>query len=341
MNAIDRTPADPTPVLDLLNGFRKSKVMFAAVELGIFEALEQTTHTAQSLAPKLGLNEHALQDLLQACAMLGLLEVTPSGYTNSPSASTYLTRHSPHRMLGYINYSNEVLWKMWAHLGDAIREGTHRWKQTYGWDGPIFSHFFRTEEAKREFLLGMHGFGMISSPVVVNAVDLSRFKTLVDLGAATGHLTVAACRRWPQLHGVVYDLPEAVGLAEEMVGQTEVASRIQVQAGDFFTDPLPPGDLYALGRIIHDWTPAKIQTLLRKIYEALPDGGGLLIAEKLIEDNRLGHEYALLQSLNMLICTEGHERTLSEYAQLLEQAGFREVVGIQTDAPVDAILATK
>ena len=100
----------------------------------------------------------------------------------------------------------------------------------------------------------MHGYGLISSPQVVASFDLSRFRRLVDLGGATGHLTVAACERYPCLHGVVFDLPDAVPLAREMVAGSPVADRVTVQAGDFFTDPLPEADLFAVGRILHDWS---------------------------------------------------------------------------------------
>ena len=135
---------------------------------------------------------------------------------------------SAERMLGYANYTDAVLWRMWDHLADAVREGTHRWKQAYGWDGPIFAHFFKTEEKKREFLFGMHGYGLVSSPQVVGAVDLGRYKTLVDLGGATGHLAVAACRRWPGLRAVVFDLPDAAPLAKEVAGASEVAVEARI-----------------------------------------------------------------------------------------------------------------
>jgi acetylserotonin N-methyltransferase len=211
--------------------------------------------------------------LLDACAGLRLLRRTGDDYENTSAAAAYLTTNSPHRLTGYINYSNDAMWKLWANLEAAVREGTHRWKQTYGWEAPIFSHFFRTDEAKREFLMGMHGFGLISSPQVVSAFDLGRFRTLVDLGGATGHLAIAACQRYPNLRAVVFDLPDAVPLAEEIVGASLVADRIGIVAGDFFVDRLPEGDLYALGRIVHDWSEEKIDRLLARIHERLPPTG--------------------------------------------------------------------
>jgi acetylserotonin N-methyltransferase len=307
----------------------------------VFDALAAGPKPTAALAAELGADADALERLLGACTMLGLLDRTSAGFANTPATTAYLTSASPNRVLGYLRYTDRVLWQMWEHLDDAVREGTHRWKQTYGWDGPIFANFFKDEAAKREFLLGMHGYGLISSPQVVNAVDLTQATSFVDLGGATGHLAVAACRRWPHLRAVVFDLPEAIPLAKEVTGATDVAARVSFVSGDFFTDSLPPGDVYALGRILHDWTETKILTLLTKIHTALPAGGMVLIAEKLLHDDKAGPEWAVLQSLNMLVCTEGKERTLGEYEALLWRAGFRDVTGYRTPSPLDVVTARK
>jgi acetylserotonin N-methyltransferase len=300
-------------VLDLIEAFRCSKTMFAAVELGIFDGHRPA-----------GYKE--LDRLLDACVALGLLTKKDGAHVNTAEADRYLRSDSPDTMAGYIRYSNHALYPMWAHLEDAVREGGPRWKQTFGTDGPIFSQFFRSESAMKEFLQGMHGFGQISSPAVAAAFDLSRFHRLVDLGGATGHLAAAIRKRYPEIETVVFDLPQVAKLIPGTV------------AGDFFIDPLPPADLYALGRILHDWSEEKIRTLLAKIYTALTHGGGLLIAEKLLDETYVaGH----MQSLNMLVATEGRERTAEEYGALLKSAGFATVQTRRTGAPLDAILAVK
>src|SRR5262249_3599690 len=163
-------------------------------------------------------------------------------------------------------------------------------------DGPLFDSFFQSEENKREFTWGMHGFGLLSSPEVVAAFDLSAFRALVDLGGASGHLAVAACRRYPHLRATVFDLPSVVTLTRAMLAaEPDVAPRVAVQAGDFFTDALPPADLYAVGRILHDWPDERVRHLLGVIFRALPPGGALLIAEKLLDDDRAGPRWAQLQ----------------------------------------------
>ncbi|MEZ6138335.1 MAG: class I SAM-dependent methyltransferase [Pirellulaceae bacterium] len=337
----DITTTSPDLVVELLQGYRRSKAMFAGVQLGVFDALHGQWMSASSLSETLQCDADALERLLNALVGLGLLVQGEAGFSNSPVADSYLTSSSPTRMTGYINYSNSVGWQLWGNLEDAVREGTSRWKQCYGWDEPIFSSFFKSEEAANEFLMGMHGFGTISSPAVVHALDLSRFRRLVDLGGATGHLAIAACERYPMLKATVFDLPTARPLAETIVGASSVADRIELVSGDFFVDDLPPGDLMSLGRIIHDWSPEKIRLLLNRIFERLPVGGGLLICEKMLWDDKSGPSWAQMQDLNMLVCTEGKERTLGQYEELLVEAGFENVTGCRTSTPIDGILAIK
>ncbi len=337
----DVAAADPSIVLELLTAFRSSKVMFAAVSMGVFDALSAGPASINDLADEVKAHRGALERLLDACVGLQLLRRDGDRFENTPIATDYLTTASPRRLTGYINYSNAVMWRLWEKLEDSVREGTHRWQQVYGWDGPIFSHFFRTDAAKREFLMGMHGFGVMSSPAVVAAFDLGRFRQLVDLGGATGHLAIAACERYPQLKAVVFDLESVETIAQEMIADSTVPDRVRVVSGDFFVDALPEGDLFVLGRILHDWSEEKILVLLKRVYDRLPSGGGLLVAEKLLLDDKSGPRWAQLQDLNMLTCTEGRERTLAEYEALLTKVGFGAVEGRRTATPLDAVLAVK
>lgn len=332
---------DPGPVIDLMDAFRRSKTMFAAVNFGLFDLLFENPLTAPQVAERLEARPDPTQRLLEACVGLKLLETRDGLFSNTPEADVYLRRSSPRSLAGYILYSNQALYYCWGNLEDGIREGTPRWEQTFGTSRPIFEHFFSTPEKMRTFTLGMHGLGLSTSPAVVAAFDLSSFKVLADLGAATGHLVIAACETYPDLKGIAFDMPPVIPIAQEFTTASEARDRLSVQAGDFFTDQLPEADLYALGRILHDWGEDKIRLLLGRIYDALPVGGGLLIAEKLLYEDRSGPLGAQLQSLSMLLVTEGKERSLSEYTALLEEAGFTDIEGCRTGKYLDAILARK
>jgi acetylserotonin N-methyltransferase len=332
---------DPQPVLDLIEAFRHSKTMFTAEALGIFDRLHVRSAGAVELAAELGLHAGALERLLDGCAALGLLHKQGGEYHNQPVAEHYLYSDSPDSLSGYVRYSEEALFPMWNHLDDAVREGAPRWKQTFGIEGAIFGGFYRSDEAMRNFLRGMHGFGMLTSPAVAAAFDLSRFRRLVDLGGGTGHLAIAACRLYPELRAEVFDLPRVTALARENIDRAGLAGRVATRDGDFFAGELPEADLYAMGRILHDWDDEKAAALLRAVITRLPPEGALLVAEKLLHEDGVGPLAANMQSLNMLVVTEGRERSLGEYQRLALAAGFATVEGRRTGTALDAILAVK
>ena len=341
MTPANVTPVTAEPILDLIQAFRRSKTMFTAVSLGVFDRLAAGRVPAAVLATALNCKVDPLSRLLDACVGLGLLTRIEDTYANTEMSTRYLVASSPDTLASYIVYSDRSLYQLWSHLEDAVREGTNRWEQTFGSRTALFDHFFRDEDSQRAFLGGMHGFGQLSSPVLVRKFDLSPFKSLVDLGGATGHLCLAACEAYPALTATILDLPPAERFAKEHITASNLGDRVKFVAGDFFKDPLPPADLYTLGRILHDWSEEKIRTLLKRIFESLPSQGGLLIGETLLDDNRSGPVPSLMQDLAMLVATEGRERTCSDYRALLHDAGFRSIQCRRTGAPLDAVLARK
>jgi hypothetical protein len=65
--------------------------------------------------------------------------------------------------------------------------------------------------------------------------------------------------------------------------------------------------------------------LLKKAFEALPDGGALIVYEALIDDERRENTFGLLMSLNMLIETPGgFDYTGADCSQWMREAGFRQ-----------------
>lgn len=331
----------PAPILDLIEAFRRSKTMFTAVKLSVFDELVSAPLDGPQLAAKLNLNASASLRLFDACVALGLLSKENGQYANSELASVYLVRSSPATLANYILYSDASLYPLWGELESAVREGTNRWQQVFGSRTALFDHYFRDETSTRAFLGGMHGFGQITSTLVVQAFDLSRFQHLVDLGGATGHLAIAASKQYLHLRATVVDLPKVAPIALETIAQSGMSERISFETCDFFTDELPTADLYYLGRILHDWSDERTQPLLRKIHQSLPNSGALLIGETLLNDDRSGPVRSLMQDLNMLVCTDGRERTRAEYESLLRAAGFRSVAFRQTGSLIDATLASK
>jgi acetylserotonin N-methyltransferase len=75
------TSPDPAPVVDLIDAFRRSKTMFAAGQLGVFDRTPPTPERSSG------------------CVGLGFLRKEGGRYTNTPVADTYLRRSSPRRLV--------------------------------------------------------------------------------------------------------------------------------------------------------------------------------------------------------------------------------------------------
>ena len=112
---------------------------------------------------------------------------------------------------------------------------------------------------------------------------------------------------------------------EEFIEAQGLAGRVSFAGGDFFTDPLPEADVYLMGHILHNWSLPEKQALLRRVHDALPDGGALIVYDALIDDERRSNTFGLLMSLNMLIETPaGVGYTGADCQAWMSAAGFRD-----------------
>ena len=216
--------------------------MFTAVSLGVFDACTKRPRRAAELAARSG------RGCRRAGAPAGWLRgAGPARQAGRAFTATSRWRRPisaravPHSLHGYMRYSDEALY---PHVGPS---GGRRARRHASLDADL-RHGGRAssaassarDDAMRDFLRGMHGFGMLTSPRVVAAFDLSRFRRLVDLGGATGHLAIAACERYPELRAVVFDLPRVTALARETMALSGRA-RPHRSAGGRFLRRRPAG----------------------------------------------------------------------------------------------------
>jgi acetylserotonin N-methyltransferase len=192
------------PILELLDGFRKSKVLFTFVSLGIPDLLSTTSNnTLEAIARHLSI-EHTdgLRRLLDACVALGLTQRDAGRYSLSPSAQEYLPSTAPLSLAGYVAHSDRVVYPLFGQLEHSVRTGSSAWQPALGVDGKdIFSAIYPTAPAALQFMRGMHSFSRLSAPSVVAAFDLGCFTHLVDLGGATGGPPACPSHAWARAWG--------------------------------------------------------------------------------------------------------------------------------------------
>jgi hypothetical protein len=88
---------------------------------------------------------------------------------------------------------------------------------------------------------------------------------------------------------------------------------------------LPKADVVMMGHILHDWNLDEKRMLVRKAYEAVPEGGAFVVYESIIDDDRSTNSFGLLMSLNMLVETPGgFDYSGADCAGWMKESGFRE-----------------
>uniref|UniRef100_A0A7N4NLQ4 Acetylserotonin O-methyltransferase like n=1 Tax=Sarcophilus harrisii TaxID=9305 RepID=A0A7N4NLQ4_SARHA len=331
----------PSPLVELLDGFKASKAMFVACKLKVFDLLKgKAILKTKDVADHINASVCGTERLLDSCTALELLKKTKQGYSNTELADKYLVSDSENSLHGYIMHANDHVWPLFTHLESAVREGTnqnHRAFEKKAQD--LFQDsYYHSMETKLRFMNAMDSVIKLTGRDVATAFDLSKFRSACDLGGCTGALAQVLIQEYPNLKVTVFDLPNVIENVSCFQPTGQDTSRITFTSGDFFKDNIPEADLYILSRVLHDWPDDKIDALLSKISYRCKPGCALLVAEIVLDEEKIDPLRAVLQSLSM---TEGKQRSNSEYKQLLEKYGFTQVQTKITGNFLDAILGFK
>ncbi len=333
-------PLAPDAILQLGLGFWASKALLSAVEVGLFGVLARGPQPAEGLLAELGLQRRGSIDWLDALVALGLLDRTEAGYANTPTTDLYLDPAKATYVGGMLEMSNARLYPFWGSLTDALRTGEPQNEAMRGED--FFAALYRDAGRLRRFLASMTGLSMGAAAALAEGFDWARYRTVVDVGTAEGCVPVQLARRHPHLTGGGFDLPAVGPVFDEYVAGHGLADRLRFQPGDFFVDPLPPADVLIMGHILHDWGLDEKLLLLRKAYDALPDGGALIVYDAIIDDDRRRNTFGLLMSLNMLIETPaGFDYTFADCRTWMAETGFQESYAAPLAGPDSMVVGIK
>jgi hypothetical protein len=236
---------------------------------------------------------------------------------------------------------NARLFKFWHDLPEALRTGKPQNETKHGGKG-IFEELYAELPKLEQFLGAMTGLSRINFEAFAEKFDFSKFKTLCDVGGATGLLSIEVAKRQPHLKCISFDLPPVEPVSEKCIAAAGLSERISTASGDFFKDPLPKADLITMGMILHDWNLEKKMHLIGSAYQALPPGGALVAIEALIDDDRRENLFGLLMSLNMLIeFGDAFDFSGADFRKWCGEVGFRRFEVIHLAGASSAAVAYK
>lgn len=335
--------AQPSPDSILQTGlaFWASKTLLSAIELGLFTELARGPADLETLRVALRLHPRAARDFLDALVALGFLARTDGRYANTPATDLFLDRAKPSYVGGVLEMANARLYRFWDGLTEALRTGLPQSEAKHG--GPdLFGTLYGDPARLAQFLGAMTGISRGANLAIARQFPWQDYRSFVDVGTAQGDLAGQVALAHPHLRGSGFDLPAVAPIFEDHMRALGVADRVGFVPGSFFEQALPRADVVLMGHILHDWDLPTKRLLIGKAYDALPEGGALVVYEAIIDDDRSQNAFGLLMSLNMLIETPGgFDYTGADCAGWMREAGFRRTRTEHLVGPDSMVIGVK
>lgn len=326
----------PDPEADFIrqtaSAFMRSRILLTAFDLGIFTALAKGPASSAEAAATVKADERAVDRLLCALCVLGLVEKKDGLYANAPAATAYLVKGGE-RYMGELGHMSD-LFGSWATLTEAVRAG-----------GSVHAHSFedQDEEKAETFITAMHNIAKPQAPILAEKLDLSGAKRLLDVGGGSGSYSIALARKYPDLSCTVFDVPTVTPIAQRHAAAAGLEGRVDAVEGDYMNDSLGAGyDAVLFSAIVHINGPKENAWLMKKTFDALLPGGRVIVRDFIMDEERTTPARGAIFALNMLVNTSrGDSYTAEEVAQWLSAAGFRDVSRIDLGPETSAMVGVK
>ncbi|MCV7417126.1 methyltransferase [Mycolicibacterium litorale] len=336
LDRLRQRSAPPSAVmLEKILGAWVAQGITVAADLKVADALADGPLPIGELAQRVGANPDALARLMRALIGEGVFTQRRDGRYALNALGETLRTDAPMSVAGMARMVGHPAHREhWSALLDAVRTGEATVPKLRGMPG--FEYLAQNAELGEIFNDAMTNLSETAVVPLTAAYDFSPFAKILDVGGGHGRFLAAILAATPSARGVLYDLPQVVEGAPELLGRHGVADRVEIVGGSFF-DSVPAGaNAYVAKNVIHDWPDDQALTILRNIRAAADTGAVLLLAEFVIPE----HPRAFIGNwtdLEMLMATAARERTEAEYRKLFEQAGFQLTRVVPTVAPISLI----
>jgi SAM-dependent methyltransferase len=304
--------ADPEPIVRIASGFMSAQHLFAANELGIFEALASSAATLDALAARTGLTSRAARISADAMVALGLLDRDGDQYRNAPSAAAFLAGTGVRDLRPLLEFWGSVSYPTWSRLATALASGPPR--QVFDLD----------DDTQAIVSAGIEAILAGPAQALAQTVDFAGHHRMLDVGGGTGSWSIATLRQQPGLTATVFERPVTAEIARKRIADVGMSDRIDVVAGDALGDELPEGhDVVLVANLVHYWSPETNVDLLRRIRSAVSPGAHLLLADFWTDPTHTQPFQAALMAGEFAVhLRDGDVYSVVEVQTMLDQSGW-------------------
>jgi SAM-dependent methyltransferase len=311
---------DFSQLMGMAGGHAEARAIQTGLKLGLFNALRERELDAAPLATAIGCDRRATMLLGNALAAIGLLTQSDGRYRLTEPALRFLLQSSP-EYLGDMILFDEALWETWGRLDEAVRTGQPaRAADMYQSRPEETARFIRAMDS----LVRARG----DAGWTADKIDLSGVRTLADIGGGPGTYLIEFLRRWPELRGIIFDLPATLNFARPILREAapSMLQRIELRELDYNREEIPgPLDVIFMSNIIHSEDEAANASLIAKSFRALETGGALIIKDHIMDTALVSPQAGAVFSLYLLLTTRGRDYSFDEVGGWMRAAGFTDI----------------
>lgn len=337
-------PADPSQILlQLGTAYVPCSALWVAAELNIADLIGAGSKPIAELARASGTNEDALFRVLRLLAMLGIFtETEPRQFALTPAAELLRSDHPQSMRDTIVWLADPFHFQIAGELLHSVRTGQPTVEHVTG--KAVFEYFATDQVEFDRFHRAMTNLSAMAVSAALEAYDFSPFKTVVDVGGGHGFAICSILKKYPQMHGVLFDLKDIVPGADKRIAESGLEDRCRTVPGDFFQSVPEGGDVYFMKHILHDWTDEQATTILRNCHRALNASrngnrpGKIVLLEFVVPPGNQPHPSKVID-IEMLFFPGGRERMEHEWRDLFADAGFRLSRIVPTQSPFSVIEA--
>ena len=310
-------------LMKLINFGAMSQAISVAAELGIADLLAGGPRTVDELAESTSTHAPSLRRLLRALTTVAFCSECDNDSFSLGSAGSALRTDSPNSLRSWTLLWGKYQWPMWTHLLHSVKTGESARKLATGADS--FAYLENDPDVAAVFNRAMAELTRLVSTEVVRVFNFSAARRIVDVGGGYGTMLATILESYPDLRGLLFDLPHAIEGARTNLTHAGLIDRCELVAGDFFKSIPRGADTYLLKAVVHDWDDERSCKILRNCRTSMPHDATLLLIERILPRRfEAGARYNSIAKvdLSMLVEQGGRERSEAEFRELLSNSGF-------------------
>ncbi|MEP3431064.1 MAG: methyltransferase [Roseibium sp.] len=309
-------------ISDIAFGFMGSKALFSALHVGLFSVLSEKSLTPDQVAEKCPLDGERATTLLTALTSLGLVRKEGDGFTNSPAAEAFLVKGRKYDFGDYLRLQiDQQMYPFLTQLNEALTDDLDPENVA------SYEEWFSDPEQARLYSKSQHAGSLGPGRGLARMVDLSKVKTLLDVGGGTGAFSISLCEAYPQMSSTILDFPNVAKVGMEFIEEERLSGRIRYQPGNALKDTWPESAGAVLMSYLFSGVPGTaIPGLVRKAMDVLEPGGNFMVHDFMVDEDREGPKLAALWQLQHTAFNPQAKSITSDYvAGLMEGVGFENV----------------